>query len=203
MLKHSLIVAAVATGLTAGIAAAQSQSTQQRSQNAQQQNQNGQQVTAFGKEFAEKAMKGNNSEVKLGHLALDKAGSEDVKAFGRRMIEDHSKANDQLVDIANKYHIDVQREPTEDGQKTYSRLESLSGSRFDREYIAAMIDDHEKDINEYSQALPKLQAPDLRQYAEKTLAIIRVHHDMAEKIGKAQEPMSGTTGGTSHGSPKQ
>ena len=40
------------------------------------------------------------AEVELGKLATQKASSEDVKKFGQRMVDDHTKANDQLKQIA-------------------------------------------------------------------------------------------------------
>src|SRR4051812_20462780 len=46
--------------------------------------------------FVTKAAQGGLAEVKLGQLATQKASSSDVKAFGQQMVDDHSKANDEL-----------------------------------------------------------------------------------------------------------
>lgn len=55
--------------------------------------------------FAMKAAQGGMAEVKMGQLAADKASSPDVKAFGQQMVDDHTKANDQLKSIAQEQGI--------------------------------------------------------------------------------------------------
>src|SRR5512138_2020716 len=54
------------------------------------------------KTFMKKAAKGGMMEVAMGQVAEQKAQSEDVKAFGKRMVTDHGKANDELKSIASK-----------------------------------------------------------------------------------------------------
>ena len=52
--------------------------------------------------FAMKAAQGGVAEVRMGKLAAEKANSADVKAFGRQMVADHTKANDDLNSVAQK-----------------------------------------------------------------------------------------------------
>jgi len=47
------------------------------------------------------------TEVEFGKLATEKAASPQVKQFGQRMIDDHSKANDELKGIACSQGIQV------------------------------------------------------------------------------------------------
>src|ERR1051326_6076917 len=51
--------------------------------------------------FVTKAAQGGLAEVKLGTLATQKASNADVKAFGQQMVDDHSKANDELKQLAS------------------------------------------------------------------------------------------------------
>src|SRR5687768_12639860 len=44
-------------------------------------------------------------EVELGTLAKEKASSRDVKAFAQRMIDDHSKAGEELKAIAQRKNL--------------------------------------------------------------------------------------------------
>src|SRR5262245_13126398 len=46
--------------------------------------------------FVTEAANGSMAEVELGKLAQDKASSEQVKSFGKRMVDDHSKALDDV-----------------------------------------------------------------------------------------------------------
>ena len=62
-------------------------------------------LTSADSTFATKAAQGGMAEVKLGQLAKDHASNQAVKDFGQRMIDDHSKANDQMKSIASKNGI--------------------------------------------------------------------------------------------------
>src|SRR3990170_3646843 len=59
-------------------------------------------VAAADRAFVMKAAHGGMAEVELGKLAADKAASSDVKQFGRRMADDHGRANDELKSWASK-----------------------------------------------------------------------------------------------------
>src|SRR5712671_1113768 len=61
--------------------------------------------------FMKKAADGGMAEVELGQLAVQKASSSDVKAFGQRMVDDHGKANEQLKQLAAEKHVDLPQEP--------------------------------------------------------------------------------------------
>src|SRR6476646_12130619 len=54
------------------------------------------------KTFMKKAAKGGMMEVRMGKVAEQNAQSDDVKSFGKRMVTDHSKANDELKYIESK-----------------------------------------------------------------------------------------------------
>jgi putative membrane protein len=57
--------------------------------------------------FAKDAAMGGMAEVKLGQLAVEKADSSKVKDFGKRMVDDHSKANEKLKSIAAEKSISL------------------------------------------------------------------------------------------------
>ena len=67
----------------------------------------GSSLSASDKTFMKKAAKGGMMEVTMGHLAEQKAQSEDVKSFGKRMVTDHSKANDELKSIGSKKGVQL------------------------------------------------------------------------------------------------
>src|SRR2546430_12126882 len=60
---------------------------------------------ASDQKFVMEAAKGGMAEVELGKLAQDKAASEQVKNFGKRMVDDHGKANDELQKLAKDKNI--------------------------------------------------------------------------------------------------
>src|SRR5579863_3885130 len=99
--------------------------------------------SADDRAFVNKAATGGMAEVKLGQLAVEKAASPTVKAFGQKMVDDHSKANDQLRLIAEKKELPMPTAlPVEEAQ-LYDRLARLEGADFDKAYMDAMVQDHD------------------------------------------------------------
>src|SRR5256886_11471135 len=78
-------------------------------------------------EFAKKAAQGGMAEVKLGQLAKEKASNETVKNFAQLMVEDHTKANDNLKEVASKENITLPNDLDPKDQATYESLSKLSG----------------------------------------------------------------------------
>jgi putative membrane protein len=70
------------------------------------------QGTTSDQSFVKEAAEGGLAEVELGQLATEKTSNPEVKRFAQRMINDHSKANDQLKQIAVQKGIDLPTEPS-------------------------------------------------------------------------------------------
>src|ERR671927_190101 len=56
---------------------------------------------AADEKFATAAAVGGLAEVELGRLAAQKGASDEVRQFGQRMVDDHSKANQDLTQVAS------------------------------------------------------------------------------------------------------
>jgi putative membrane protein len=59
-------------------------------------------LTASESHFVRKAAESNLAEIDLRKLAAERASSQDVKQFGQRMVDDHTKADDQLKQVASE-----------------------------------------------------------------------------------------------------
>jgi putative membrane protein len=131
-------------------------------------------------EFARKAAHGNSLEVELGELAGEQAESEAVKQFGARMMQDHSKAQEQLQSAAQEAGIELPSGLDEKGKATRDELAAKSGSAFDRAYMEEMVKDHEKDVELYEKQAEDGEGP-VQAYAEATLPTLREHHELAQE----------------------
>ena len=141
------------------------------------------------KGFVDKAALSGNAEVKLSKLAMDKGQSTDVKQFARRMVEDHTKANMELKQIADKKNLAVPTKLDAEHQKIYDRLAKLEGSEFDHEYMRAMAMDHDDATKLFKDQSQNGQDPELKSFAMKTLPIIEKHDDMAHMDEKQMNKM--------------
>jgi putative membrane protein len=126
-------------------------------------------VSAKDKIFMKKAAKGGMMEVAMGKLAEEKAQSDDVKSFGKRMVADHSKANDELKKIAAEKNVKLPaKEPT------------VSWSS-DKAYMDMMVKDHEKDLAEFQEEANSGSDPDVKKFAEDTAKVVQEHLDLAKE----------------------
>jgi putative membrane protein len=136
------------------------------------------------KKFVKEAAMGGLAEVELGKLAAQKGSSDAVKQFGQKMVDDHSKANDQLKEIATKQQIEVPTALDAKHQKRVDKLSGLSGEKFDTEYSKNMLKDHRKDVNDFQMAAQYGTDPNIKQFAASTLPVLQEHLKMAEDLNK-------------------
>lgn len=138
--------------------------------------------------FAMKAAQGGMAEVKMGQLAVDKASSPDVKAFGQRMVDDHSKANDKLKSICASQNMTPPTDLDAKDQTEYDKLSKMSGADFDKAYMKGMVMDHQMDIKEFQKEAKMGKDPQLKQFASDTLPTLQSHLEQAKstaaKVGK-------------------
>src|SRR5947207_4147614 len=132
-------------------------------------------LSAKDKTFMTKAAKGGMMEVAMGKLAEQNGQSDDVKSFGKRMVTDHSKANDELKSIAKQKGVKLpSKEPTEKWSS-------------DKVYMNVMVKDHEKDLAEFQAEAKDGSDPDIKNFADKTAKVVQEHLDLAKETqGKLQ-----------------
>ena len=111
-------------------------------------NVNGPDVSRSDRNFVNDMLAAGNREIELGKLAEQKAASPQVKRFAQMMVEEHTKAGDQLKQIASSYDIQPDTSKDQDKYKDdMDKLSKLQGSDFDREYMNMMIDDHKDAVD--------------------------------------------------------
>jgi len=126
-------------------------------------------LSASDKMFMKKAAKGGMMEVAMGKLADEKGQSDDVKSFGKRMVADHSKANDELKKIAAQKNAKL---PTKEPSVSWSS---------DKAYMDAMVKDHEKDLAEFQEEAKNGSDADVKKFADDTAKIVQEHLDLAKQ----------------------
>ena len=139
--------------------------------------------------FMKKAAEGGLAEVELGKLATEKASNPEVKKFGQRMVDDHSKANEQLKQMAAEEHVKLPENLSAKDKATKARLEKLSGDEFDKAYMRDMVKDHKQDVAEFQKESKSAHDPAVKNFAQQTLPTLQDHLKEAEKIAPTQERM--------------
>jgi putative membrane protein len=132
--------------------------------------------------FVEKAASGGMSEVQAAQIAQQKSASPQVKQFANRMVTDHTKANGELQQIAQQENFDLPSEPDQHDRSAMQQLSGMTGSSFDQSYAQAELRDHQQDIALFQREAKSGQDPALKQFAQKTLPVLRQHLQLAQAL---------------------
>jgi putative membrane protein len=136
------------------------------------------------KMFLRKAAQGGLAEVKLGQLAIQKGSSEDVKSFGQKMVDDHTKLNSDMAPIADSMGVRIPKDLSKDDQAEYDKLSALSGNDFDMEYLSFMVKDHHKDLRDFRQEAASTTDPTLQAAVADGTKVIHEHTVMVDKLAR-------------------
>ena len=139
-------------------------------------------MTSKDHDFIMDAAMGGLEEVELGRIAAQKGMSDAVKQFGQRMVDDHSKANTELMSLASSKGMTLPTALDEKHQKDVTKLSAMSGAEFDRAYSKMMLSDHNKDVSEFEKQSTKGTDPDLKAFASKTLPTLQEHLQLAKSL---------------------
>jgi putative membrane protein len=132
--------------------------------------------------FITNAANSNMEEVQLGKLAEAKAISESVKKYARMIQNDHNNANDKLKNLAMTNSITVDSAIKSENRQKVNDLSTLSGASFDKEYINLMVENNQKDIQEFENASSKVRNTQLKSWIDKTLPTLKKHLQEAQRI---------------------
>ena len=122
--------------------------------------------------------------MKLGQLAQEKGSNDLVKSFGKRMVDDHSKANDKLKEVASRESITLPNDLSAKDQATYDRLSKLNSAAFDRAYARDMVKDHETDVAAFQKEANGGKTDSLKSFASETLPTLQDHLKQAKEMMK-------------------
>jgi putative membrane protein len=141
-------------------------------------------ASSTDKKFVHSALEGENAELKLGQLAAQRGNSDNVKQFGKKMVDDHTKLSEQMVQIARREGIDVPNGVKGRDKTLEMKLGGLSGDAFDRAFVKAMVLDHRKDLLEFEREANSGNDTSIRKAATRGAQIIGEHLQMAQQMAQ-------------------
>ena len=136
-------------------------------------------LTDKDKKFIQEAANGGVAEVADGKLAEERGQSAEVKKIGARMVADHSKANNELVELAKKKGLGI--------DLSKGKPRNFSQDRFDGQYLASMESDHKTDISAFEKEASSGDDADLKAWAAKTLPTLKAHLAMVREAMKKKK----------------
>ncbi len=132
--------------------------------------------------FAVAAASGGMMEVQASKLALANSSSSDVKKFAQTMIDDHTKANDELATTAQTKGISLPTSLSNEQQDKYDKLSQKKGTDFDKSYTSLMVGDHKDAIDAFKKEGDNGNDADLKKWAQDKLPTLDHHLMMAKSL---------------------
>lgn len=133
-------------------------------------------------DFAVTAANSGMAEVKASEVAQQKAQDQRVKDYAAMLVQDHTKANEELKTLAANKNITLPAAPGEEHLQDISDLNENSGTEFDKEYMSMMVDDHQKDVDLFEEAAEDSDDAEIRAFASKTLPTLKKHLEEAKTL---------------------
>src|SRR6266702_7034862 len=122
--------------------------------------------------FIQKAGGGGQQEVENGKMAEKQGKSADVKRIGARMVADHTKANKELTELANRKGVTFDTRGV--------KAQNIGAADFDRTYLKLLEVDHKNDIAEFQKEAKSGDDRDVKAWASKTLPMLKEHLAMVQ-----------------------
>jgi len=138
--------------------------------------------TADDQSFVMQATAAGLAEVNLGRIGAKQASSEDVKKFAEHVVKDHTKANNELISLADKKRFPVAQTMDRQHQTLASQMARLTGPDFDRLFMGQMVKDHEEAVALFESASKSSTDKDLKEWATKTLPTLQEHLKTAKDV---------------------
>ncbi len=150
-------------------------------------------TAAKDKMFLAKAAEGSMAEIQMSQLALKKTKNDDVKMIAQKMVDDHTKLMGDMKPFCEKMSVMPPTKLNAKHQQMAARLKGMSGDKFDKEYMQAMVGDHHKDLGEFQAEEKSTSDAELKSTVTQATQVIQAHTEMidqsAQKMGLTVPPM--------------
>ena len=138
-------------------------------------------VDAEAQNFITKGIESSNAEVQLSQLALKASKNKLIIDYAKMMIAGHTEAGNELTKIAAGQSASVPDTLTKVHTQVIQGLGKKSGNDFDKDYIQAMVQDHEQTIALFKTVTGNPNKK-LTDFADKTLPDLKEHLKKANEI---------------------
>lgn len=125
---------------------------------------------------------GNAGEVRLAELALKNSENPEVKEYAQMMITDHSKANDELAQVAKNHNIDFPPAPPAADVEMSKTLLDVKGAAFDKAYMGEVVTGHTNALAAYKKAKGEAKDHLFKEYVDQTEPTVAEHLKKAKEI---------------------
>ena len=132
--------------------------------------------------FVHKMTDGGFAEAHFGQLAVQKASSDDVKKLGQKMVDDHTALDNNMKPVADELGVRAPSKLAKEDQEEFDKLSALSGSAFEKEYLAYTLRSQRMDLHEFRMEIAQTNDPLIRDTISGVQPIVVGHLYMVNKL---------------------
>lgn len=126
-------------------------------------------------------------EIEAGKIALEKAKSPEVKAFGKMMVKDHTATSSKMKATIAEAKINVTPPKAMDSRRQgmIENLKTASATDFDKVYLDQQSAAHQEALTLMKSYAEDGENAPLKKLAAATAPIVQHHYDQVQKMDKA------------------
>lgn len=142
-------------------------------------------MSAKDKDFFPAAASAGMLEIETSKLALATSQNADVKTFAQKMVDDHTKAAEELKALAATKETTLPTEMSKHHQMMYDHLkDEKPGKDFDSAYQNTQVVAHKEAVTLFSKVSTSSKDPEVKAFAAKMLPTLQHHGAMAKDLDK-------------------
>jgi putative membrane protein len=142
------------------------------------------------KKFTRDAALDGMIAVQLGKLAAEKASRDDVKQFGQKMVEERTKVNDQLKEVAGQENVEIPDALDSKHQSRIDKLSKLSGEDFDKAFVKELLKDNDADVRDFNAEAQNGSNAKIKTFASNMLPTLQQQLESVKSLNKAEKNMA-------------
>lgn len=157
-------------------------------------------ISSMDQKFMMMAAKGGMSEIEMARMALQKSNNDSVKQFAQKMIDDHTMAGTELMQLASMKGVTLPMAGDAKMMAMMAKMQRLSTMEFDMMYIKmAGVKDHQDMEKLFMKESMSGKDMETKAWAAKTLPTVRMHLQMAREWMMTMKSSKGMSGMKSSG----
>jgi putative membrane protein len=121
------------------------------------------------------------ADVQYGRLAARKGATSAVRHAGAMLATGHAALDAKVTHVAGILGIDLPATERADQLALAQRLQKESGSRFDRAFVTAMVQEHDKAVAATEREIGSGSSPEVTALAHSALPDLREHLAMLHR----------------------
>ena len=132
-------------------------------------------------QFLNDLAKNNAMQITIGFLAIEKGSTDDVKKFGRDLIDSRIKSNKNLMELASRKNLFIPLGQMEMKNDQINQISQQPGAEFDKAFIKLVISENAKAQSNLQRYLSQVQDKDTRDFANQNLS------DVGDRLSDARD----------------